>query len=232
MQQLPADDSETDNGVGSLLSSMSISDQIAPISDEELFKKPPPNEDCPICFLRLPSMSTGWKCMTCCGENICSGCFWAVIERSDCKMNCPFCRAPAVTSSKESNKRIKKLVEKNNAYAIYSLGCHYDKGDFGLPQSYAKALEFWHRAADLGCSNAYHNIGTYYDRGLGVDAVDNKAANHYYELAAMLGHIGARYNLGLGEDYFGSKDRALKHWMIAVMGEDADALENIKRLWN
>ena len=145
-------------------------------------------------------------------------------------MNCPFCRAPAVTSSKESNKRIKKLVEKNNAYAIYSLGCHYDNGDFGLPQSYAKALEFWHRAADLGCAAAYHNIGTYYDRGTGVE-MDNEKAKHYYTSAAMLGHIGARYNLGLGEDYFGSKDRALKHWMIAVMGEDADALENIKRLY-
>jgi len=168
--------------------------------------------------------------MTCCGENICSGCFYAVIERSGRKTKCPFCRAPAASSNKEEYKRVKKLVEKKNPRAVYSLGCHYDKGDLGLPQSYAKALEFWHRAADLGCAAAYHNIGTYYDRGFGV-MVDREKAKHNYELAAILGHVGARYNLGLGEDYFGSKDRALKHWMIAVMGEDADALENIKRLY-
>ena len=31
------------------------------ISDEELFKEPPPKEDCPICFQRLPSLGTGKK---------------------------------------------------------------------------------------------------------------------------------------------------------------------------
>jgi len=121
-------------------------------------------------------------------------------------------------------------MEVKDPHAIYSLGCHYSKGDFGLPQNYEKALELWHQAGELGCSNAYHNIGTHYDLGRGV-GVDNKKAKHYYELAAMLGHMGARYNLGLGEEYFGSKDRALKHYMIAVTGEDVDALENIKRLF-
>ena len=27
--------------------------------DEELFKQPPPEEDCPICFLRIPTLKTG-----------------------------------------------------------------------------------------------------------------------------------------------------------------------------
>ena len=29
--------------------------------DEELFKQPPPKEDCPICFLRIPTLHTGYK---------------------------------------------------------------------------------------------------------------------------------------------------------------------------
>ena len=29
------------------------------ISDDELFKPPPPNEDCPICLLCLPSLGSG-----------------------------------------------------------------------------------------------------------------------------------------------------------------------------
>ena len=28
-------------------------------NDEELFKQPPPEEDCPICFLRIPTLKTG-----------------------------------------------------------------------------------------------------------------------------------------------------------------------------
>ena len=46
--------------------------------DIALFKQPPPNEDCPICFLTLPSLHTGRKYKTCCGQMICSGCIHAV----------------------------------------------------------------------------------------------------------------------------------------------------------
>ena len=49
----------------------------AELHKEALFKQPPINEDCPICFLRLPSMDTGWKYMSCCGKIICSGCIHA-----------------------------------------------------------------------------------------------------------------------------------------------------------
>ena len=49
----------------------------AELHEEALFKQPPINEDCPICFLRLPSMDTGWKYMSCCGKMLCSGCIHA-----------------------------------------------------------------------------------------------------------------------------------------------------------
>ena len=233
VQQLsPPTNNEFDgNGVVSLLETMSLHDYNTSISDEDLFKQPPPLDDCPICFLRMPSLWSGRTYKSCCGKLVCNGCIYAVAMRGTSL--CPFCRAPAasvVTSRKESNKRIRKRVEMKDPRAIYSLGCYYSKGDLGLQQNYEKALELWHRAGELGCPNAYHNIGTHYDQGRGV-GVDNKKAKHYYELAAMLGHVGSRYNLGLGEEYFGSKDRALKHYMIAVTGEDADALENIKRLY-
>jgi len=233
VQQLPpsppTNNEPNNNGVvSSLLGSMSLHDCNTSISDEELFKQPPTNEDCPICFLRMPSLWSGRAYKSCCGKLVCNGCIHAAMMRGTSL--CPFCRAPPVTSWKESNKRNEKRMEVKDPHAIYSLGCHYSKGDFGLPQNYEKALELWHQAGELGCSNAYHNIGTHYDLGRGV-GVDNKKAKHYYELAAMLGHMGARYNLGLGEEYFGSKDRALKHYMIAVTGEDVDALENIKRLF-
>jgi len=50
------DDSGNNNtGIVRLLDSMSI------VSDEELFKQPPQKEDCPICFLQMPSLETGYK---------------------------------------------------------------------------------------------------------------------------------------------------------------------------
>ena len=39
----------------------------AEMRDEELFK-PPPEEDCPICLLRLPSLASGSAYYACCGK--------------------------------------------------------------------------------------------------------------------------------------------------------------------
>ena len=33
------------------------------ISDDELFKQPPPKEDCPICLLPLPLLGSGTVCI-------------------------------------------------------------------------------------------------------------------------------------------------------------------------
>ena len=48
------------------LDSMCLGSVEKEISDEDLFKQPPPEEDCPICFLRLPFLDpTGKKYSTC-----------------------------------------------------------------------------------------------------------------------------------------------------------------------
>ena len=53
--------------------------RVAELHDEKLFKQPPPGEDCPICFLRIPSLSTGRRYNDCCGKVICSGCAHAPV---------------------------------------------------------------------------------------------------------------------------------------------------------
>lgn len=45
-------------------------------------------------------------------------------------------------------------------------------------QNIAKALEFWHRAAELGSAEAYFCLGIAYDDGDGVER-DMKKARHY-----------------------------------------------------
>ena len=98
-------------------------------------------------------------------------------------------------------------MEVDDAEAIYEMGCCYFEGSRGLPQDHVKALELWHRAGKLGKAKSHYSIGAAYNRGEGVER-DEKKANHYYELAAMGGHITARHNLGVLEGRAGNMDSA------------------------
>jgi len=209
----------------------------AKLHDEQLFKEPPPqDDDCPICFVRLPSLDLGSVYMACCGKMICRGCVhsfqWRAIKAGRMKEDdvCPFCRTPAPTSNKEMIGRYNKRAELNDTTAIYCLGSFYAHGQRGLPQNYAKAIKLWHRAGELGNAIAYYSIGVAYERGLGIE-VDEKKAEHYWELAAMKGNAYARCSLGDMEGNTGNKDRALKHWMIGVKNGDSYSLKNIIRMY-
>ena len=194
---------------------------------EELFKPPPPPEDCPICMLPLPWQDTGSKYKSCCGKVICSGCIHAVRLTTPL---CPFCRTPAPDSEKELVERTKKRVEAGDATAMYTLGYYYSNGLRGFSQNHSKALELWHRAGELGYAGAYFKIGTAYYNGRGVER-DNKKANHYFELAAMRGLVVSRHNLGCTEYDKSNWDRAIKHWLIAAGGGENDSVKNIQQLY-
>ena len=60
---------------------------------------------------------------------------------------------------------------------------------------YAKALDCYQRAAELGDSEAIKEIGNMYAYGIGVDVDDDKAFE-YYQRAADLGNFNAINNLG------------------------------------
>jgi len=208
----------------------------AELRDEKLFRQPPPEEDCPICFIRLPSLPKGKVYMVCCGKVICAGCCDAPVYDNQGNVVadlCPFCRTPPPTLDEFNNmiKRYKKRAEMNDAYAIYKLGCMYRDGECGLPQDMDEALKLWHRAAKLGSAVSYHNIGYAYYDGIGVE-VDLKKAAYYWGIAAMRGHTDSRHNLGAMEEQAGNNDRALKHFMIAVKDGDFDSLEGIKLMYN
>jgi len=207
--------------------------RVAELHDKELFKQPPPAEDCPICFQRLPTLHTGSKYMACCGKMICSGCIHSPVYDNQgnevAERKCPFCRTPRPKSDKEINERYKKRMKANDPIAIFNVGCYYRDGTCGYSQDNTKALELFHRAAELGCARAYNSIGTTYFNGQGVE-VDKKKATYYYELAAIRtgGDVIARRNLGNNEWRDGNMDRALKHYMIATSSGDYESLDNIK----
>ena len=55
----------------------------------------------------------------------------------------------------------------------------------------------------------------YYYFGGGVES-DMKKAKHYYELAAMIGHVTSRNTLGALEGLTGNDHRAMKHFILAA----------------
>ena len=207
--------------------------RVAEMHDEALFREPPPQHvDCPICFLRLPSLHSGRRYMSCCGKRICSGCCHAdvfdnlgnvIVEKK-----CPFCRTPDPTSEEEGIERVKKRMEIGDPYAFALMGSFHGSGQYGLPQNSAKAMEFWRKSGKDG----YANIGFAYHIGevRGVER-DEKMAKHYSELAAMAGNVSARHNLGADEENAGNYDRALKHYMIAVRGGRTDSVKAIQRMY-
>ena len=161
--------------------------------------------------------------MACCGKVICSGCTYANSSLSDADL-CPFCRSLAPSSDEEIVERMKQRIKAEDALAMYGLGCIYSEGRNGFPLNDAKALELFHRAAELGYYGAYHNIGFAYVDGRVVQQ-DTKKVRHYWEIAAMGGDAKSRYGLGLIEQNKGNVDRALKHYMIAARGGESDSLE-------
>ncbi|KAL7526043.1 hypothetical protein ACHAXR_001287, partial [Thalassiosira sp. AJA248-18] len=121
------------------------------IFDEALFKTPPPNEGCPICFLRLPLCESEKQYRSCCGKMICIGCGYTdVIARASTEQSCPFCRTLDATSVQGVIERMKERVVAGDAIAMRTLGQHYFEGGSGVSQDINKALELWHRAAKLG----------------------------------------------------------------------------------
>ena len=92
----------------------------AELHEEALFRQPPKREDCPICFLRLPTLSKGKTYMACCGKIICSGCIHA-LKGMNSVTKCPFCRTPASYSNEEVMEREKKRAEVDDAEAMHNL---------------------------------------------------------------------------------------------------------------
>ena len=184
------------------------------LHDEALFKQPPPREDCPICFIRLPSLVSGSSYQVCCGKFICNGCIYAVDTLDEREFICPLCRSNSDDDTYRDKE--KQRVEAGDCNAINRLGFSYYEGSNGLEQNHKKAIELWHQAGKLGCALSYYNIGNAYMDGIGVAGIDMDKARHYWELGAIGGDDSSRHNLGVYEFEKGNINRAMKHFIIAV----------------
>jgi hypothetical protein len=192
-------------------------ERVAELFNKKLFKQPPPNKDCPICYLRLPIETDQNSYQSCCGKMLCSGCVHAhsAAAADTERFKCVFCQTEAPYSDDEDSERLKKRAEANDAQAMYNLGTYYQRWMMGLRQDNAKALELFHKSAKLGNHVAHHNLSLCYQDGDIVEK-DTKKTTYHRQLAAMAGNVHARYNLGCAEGNAGNMDRAYKHLMISA----------------
>ena len=216
------------------------------VSENELFKEPPPKEDCPICLLPMPfshiehePLSVQRIYQACCGRSLCSACmtasqlelgegdlesFKAACEQvgtENVKDSCPFCKVKGPSSNEESIMRCKMRMELNDAEAFYELGHAYYNGKQGLPQDTKKACELWNQAVEFGSMRAHSSLAA---ACIGVDK--NKAIRHFKH-AAIGGDGAARTILGAMEADSGKVDRATKHFMIAARNGNDESLKRI-----
>ncbi len=121
------------------------------------------------------------------------------------------------------------------AEACFLIGEVYYDGN-GVDQDYAKAMEWYTKAADLGNASAMNQIGYMYHFGEGVE-VDYAKAMDWYSKAADLGvamamnNIGVLYHDGLGVDQDYAK--AMEWFLKAVDAGNTDytLMNNIAQMY-
>ena len=123
--------------------------------------------------------------------------------------------------------------ENNDPLAQSFLGVMHAKGE-GVSQNYAKAAEWYSRAANAGIADAQANLGAMYARGEGVEQDYDKAI-HWTRLAAEAGHARAQNNLGvmyaIGEGDIKPDNRLAYLWFSLAAGQGFDeAKENRVRV--
>jgi TPR repeat protein len=225
----------------------------AELRDEALFKDPPAKEECPICFIPMPSkiiccvslppatiesvpiydyaianeelanMNTQVY-YSCCGKSICTGCIYS-FRKSGNNDKCPFCNSDRADKTDEDVvEEIMKRAEANDPASICLLAHSYHHGRGGLQQDHAKAIELYAKAANLGYKEAHNNLANLYYKGVG----NLKKAKFHYEAAAMAGNEGARYNLAICEKELGNMDWAVKHLKIGASAGECLAMHRLR----
>jgi TPR repeat protein len=122
----------------------------------------------------------------------------------------------------------KKLAERGDALAQYSLGVMYANGT-GVPKDDQQAVSWYRKSAEQGNAMAQSNLGVMYDEGTGVPKNYQQAVS-WYRKAAEQGNAVAQSNLGLmyfegigvPKDY----ETAYFWWLLSSAQANEDATKN------
>ena len=90
---------------------------------------------------------------------------------------------------------LRMAAEAGDARAQFVIASHYLQGR-GVPRDYAKAAQWYARAAAQGLAVAQYRLGTLYERGRGLPR-STALARTWYEKAARAGNVKAMHNLAV-----------------------------------
>ena len=176
---------------------------------------------CPICLEAWEVNE--WNAMVCCCcRMICESC----ASKLPFHAPCPLCHSPPLLTHADSLAAIRRHVENEVPEAVAHLGQAYHDGMYGLKKSDKKAAKIYKRAVELGCDEAFTNLGKLYMEGKGVK-LDKKKGRRLFQISADRGSAIAQSNLGLyftREKEFGL---AIKYYKLAAaqgMTSAADSL--------
>lgn len=201
-------------------------------ADINIFAPIAEREECPICLIPLPINVKEITFMSCCGKRICFGCTCkhAVTDVKNGapldEHKCAFCQQIVKVTAKIHIKRLKKLMKKNIPKSFIQMANRYKTGTDGVLQSDTRVLEMYIRAAELGDTEAYCMIGSYYHDGV-VIGHDMSKALEYDEVAAKKGCIPAHKRLAGFHGRNGNIRVCMKHLKVAACAGDQDSMDNL-----
>eukprot|EP00956_Cyclotella_meneghiniana_P024509 scaffold49309_cov48-Cyclotella_meneghiniana.AAC.3 len=99
--------------------------------------------------------------------------------------------------------------------------------DSSFPVDHTNADELYKRSSELGSAAGHYHLGKSYRVGTGIGK-DRKKSIHHFQIAAMMGHVSARHNVGGMEWESGNDARAMRHFMIAAKSGHHGSLEMVK----
>jgi hypothetical protein len=133
--------------------------------------------------------------------------------------------APAISVDK-----LEKMAKDGNDRAQVTLGKMYFDGVGGVKQDYAKAAEYFRRAAEQGNSLAEFNYGICLDTGRGVRQ-DPEQALQWYVKAAEKGVMEARLNAAVMLEKRNDTEKALEYYRIAADSGNPLAMRKVATMY-
>ena len=124
-------------------------------------------------------------------------------------------------------------ADRGDATSMRNLGITYEIGH-GVAQDYARARDWYEKAAAKGDARAMYNLGLFYQNGQGV-AQDYAKAREWYEKAADKGEAEAMTNLGwlyqYGQGVWQDYVKARDWYERAAANGYANAMSNLGWLY-
>ncbi|MES1938049.1 SH3 domain-containing protein [Salinisphaera hydrothermalis] len=140
--------------------------------------------------------------------------------------------APAPARAEQILEQNRPLAKQGDASAQYNMGVLYDRG-YGVKRDYAKARQWYEKAAAQHYARAEHNLGIMYEAGKGVPRDPSKAA-HWFRRGADDGQTASQNNLAVlymkGEGVPQNTGKAAFWAAKAAAGGNSAAIDNLPRI--